>query len=484
MKEDFMKKRTAILCALMLSVSMLSACGNNIDQTAQDTENVGDTTGDQTEDAEQEEVPDDGMTEAYEGLVDDYRSLVEEQWDYDQIYEHNYSDLATMVSVGYTLYDLDQDGQPELLFGETDTEEPVNRIILDAYTMDGDAAKQLFVSQERNRYYMVDDGTGSVLIANEGSNGAASSGWLYYKVENGELSIQQSVIYDAGADEQNPWFTSLDDDWDVSNDTPTEEETAQAVIDSYTEQYAVLDWTPLADAIGTPATVDSNVTKLEANTPVEIDGQEFTLVTSDPKENDDMISVTAQYGSNSFELDAETLAVGDIYALKLNGQYYVLAETRTYNDYATTYLVKLDGEKFAVSQQDGSIENVPSNPADGIEITSKVDVLGTYGGTRTYHISNDQLTPDGDTYLFNHASDVKLNVKGSISCRIEGSNATLNAGDVITPTSYSEDGTFGFELEDGTAGSLTVDLEADGFYAGTIGGVSENDLFETLPYAG
>lgn len=480
-----MKKRIAILCVLMLGVSMLTACGNNTDQMAPDTENPEDSEeiigG---EDAPLETISDDGMTEAYEGLIDDYRSLVEDQWDYNQIYEHNYSDLATMVSVGYTLYDLDQDGQPELLFGETDTEEPVNRIILDAYTMDSDAAKQLFTSQERNRYYLVDDGTGSVLIANEGSNGAASSGWLYYKVENGGLSIQQSVIYDAGADEQNPWFTSLDDDWDVSNDTPTEEETAQAVIDSYTAQYAALDWTPLADAIGTPATVDSNVTKLEANTPVEIDGQEFTLVTSDPKENDDMISVTAQYGSNSFELDAETLAVGDVYALKLNGQYYVLAETRTYNDYATTYLVKLDGEKFAVSQQDGSIENVPSNPADGIEITSKVDVLGSYGGTRTYRIANDQLTPDGDMYLFNHASDVKLTVKGSISCRLEGSNATLNAGDVITPTSYSEDGTFGFELEDGTAGSLIVDLGADGFYAGTIGGVSENDLFEALPYAG
>ena len=331
---------------------------------------------------------------------------------------------------------------------------------------------------------MVEDEAGAVIIANEGSNGAASSGWLYYIVENGELSIQQSVIYDAGADEQNPWFTSVDDDWVVSNDTPTDEETAQAMIDSYMEQYAALDWTPLMDVIGTQATVDSNVTKLEANTPVEIDGQEFTLVTSDPKENDDMISVTAQYGSNSFELDAETLAVGDIYALKLNGQYYVLAETRTYDDYATTYLVKLDGEKFAVSQQDGGIEKVPSNPADGIEITSKVDVLGTYGGTRTYHIVDDKLTPDGDTYLFNHASDVKLSVKGSVSCRLEGSNATLNAGDVITPTSYSEDGTFGFELEDGTAGNLIVDLNADGFYAGTIGGVSENDLFEALPYAG
>ena len=162
----------------------------------------------------------------------------------------------------------------------------------------------------------------------------------------------------------------------------------------------------------------------------------------------------------------------------------MLAETRTYNDYATTYLVKMDGEKFAVSQQDGSIEKVPSNPADGIEITSKVDVLGTYGGTRTYHIVDDKLTPDGDTYLFNHASDVKLSVKGSVSCRLEGSNATLKAGDVITPTSYSEDGTFGFELEDGTAGNLIVDLNADGIYAGTIGGVSESDLFEELPYAG
>ncbi len=475
-----MKKRNAILCALMLSVFMLSACGKTTDQTAQDTENTEGT----TEDTEQEEVPDDGMTEAYEGLVDDYRSLVEDQWDNEQIAEHNYSDLATMVSVGYTLYDLDQDGQMELLFGETDTEEPVNRIILDAYTMDGDAAKQLFTSQERNRYYLVEDGTGLVLLANEGSNGAASSGWLYYKVEDGMLSIQQSVIYDAGADEQNPWFTSRDDDWDVSNDTPTDEETAQAVIDSYTAQYAALDWTPLADAIGTPATVDSNVTKLEANTPVEINGQEFTLVTSGTKENDDMISVTAQYGSNSFELDAETLTVGDIYALKLDGQYYVLAETRTYNDYATTYLVKLDGKKFAVSQQDGSIEKVPSNPADGIEITSKVDVLGTYDGTRTYHIMDDRLTPDGDMYLFNHASDVQLKVKGSIECRLEGSNAALNAGDVIIPAGYSEDGTFYFELEDGTAGSLIVDLDADGIYAGTIGGVSENDLFETLPYAG
>ena len=302
-----MKKRIAILCALMLSVSMLSACGKTTDQTTADTEKAEDTAEDTEETTEPEQEPeaaDNGMTEAYEGILDDYRDLVQNQWDYDQIFEKNYSDLALMVPVGYTLYDMDQDGQPELLIGETDTEQSVNRMILDAYTMDGDAVKQLFTSQERNRYYLIEDEAGAVLIANEGSNGAASSGWLYYTVENGALSIQQSVIYDAGADEQNPWFTSTDDDWDVSNDTPTDEETAQAVIDSYTAQYAALDWTPLMDAIGTPATADSNVTKLEVNTPAEINGQEFTLQVSEPDaDNADIVSVTAKYGSDSVEVD-------------------------------------------------------------------------------------------------------------------------------------------------------------------------------------
>ena len=121
-------------------------------------------------------------------------------------------------------------------------------------------------------------------------------------------------------------------------------------------------------------------------------------------------------------------------------------------------------------------------------------MLGTYGGIRTYFIQDDKLTANDTIYEF--AGDPsgelpELTVKESRSnCRLEGGNTTLKAGDVIIPQAYSpDDGTFYFELPDGTAGNLLVDLSPDGSegqmtYSGTIGGVDENELFENLPYAG
>lgn len=50
---------------------------------------------------------------------------------------------------------------------------------------------------------------------------------------------------DAAADEENPWFMAYDDDWDTSNDEPVDEDMAQSVINSYTDNYAKLDWTIL-----------------------------------------------------------------------------------------------------------------------------------------------------------------------------------------------------------------------------------------------
>ncbi len=275
-----MKKRTITAGVLAVTLAMLTACGGKA-ETAETDEIVisqpqeeeetdaesspsGDTQQEEAADAASEESTESAgndsvkelvtydVSDAYQEVLNKYQTMINEKWDTNKAFEEK---LSSMVSdfvqmgyenqVGYVLYDLDLDGQPELLIGEMDTELPANRIVFDAYTEKDGKAVQLFESESRNRYYVVEDEDGAVMIANEGSNGAASSGWIYYIYTDGELKVMQAVMYDASADEANPWFMAYDDDWDSSNDEPISESDAQAIIDSYTNTYAKLDWTAL-----------------------------------------------------------------------------------------------------------------------------------------------------------------------------------------------------------------------------------------------
>ena len=239
---------------------------------------------------------------------------------------------------------------------------------------------------------------------------------------------------------------------------------------------------------------ENMITELTANTAAEISGKEFTLKTEQAYPDDDeIIAVTAVYGDQELKLD-ESLYVNGVYEVSLDGQEYVMTETTTFDDYGMIYLVKLDESGVTlVSTQDGHLRNMPTDPAEGFDIESRIYVLGTYGGTRNYLIQNDKLTATDSMYQFlgDPSGELpELTVKESVNCRLEGGNTTLKAGDVIIPQAYSpDDGTFYFELPDGTAGNLLVDLSPDGSegqmtYSGTIDGVDENELFENLPYAG
>ena len=239
---------------------------------------------------------------------------------------------------------------------------------------------------------------------------------------------------------------------------------------------------------------ENKITELTVDTPAEFGGQEFTLKTEQAYPDDDeIIAVTAVYGDQELKLD-ESLYVNGVYEVSLDGQEYVMTETTTFDDYGMIYLVKLDESGVTlVSTQDGHLRNMPTDPAEGFDIESRIYVLGTYGGTRNYLIQNDKLTATDSMYQFlgDPSGELpELTVKESVNCRLEGGNTTLKAGDVIIPQAYSpDDGTFYFELPDGTAGNLLVDLSPDGSegqmtYSGTIDGVDENELFENLPYAG
>lgn len=249
-----MKKKVIMLSMLAITAAMLTACSDKNDaadvpEVSQAEESTENTDTDSSAEAAEESTEN---VEEYQNVLDKYKTMITEKWDVSKAFDEGMSSMVSEFcnmdaqdQIGYTLYDLDADGQPELLIGEMDTELPANRIIFDAYTLKDGNAVQIFESESRNRYYLVEDEAGAILIANEGYNGAASSGWLYYTVSGDRLTVQQAIMYDAAADEENPWFMAYDDDWDTSNDEPVDEDMAQSVINSYTDNYAKLDWTIL-----------------------------------------------------------------------------------------------------------------------------------------------------------------------------------------------------------------------------------------------
>lgn len=228
----------------------------------------------------------------------------------------------------------------------------------------------------------------------------------------------------------------------------------------------------------------TGMTPFDPNVPVMINGEQFTLLVSEPgAEDEELCVVTAQYGTETQTLDNISLEVLYAYGIVMEDKAYVLTETVTYSDWHTMYLIALENGQMSVSEIEGSAVPVSNDPNDGFRVTSRIYVLGTRGGTRLFHLKDGTMEPEGETYLFDRDAETPLLVKADLACRVEGANAVLHAGDQIIPVSYSEDGTFAFELEDGTAGSLQVDLDENGFYTGMIGGVIEMELLENVPYA-
>lgn len=190
------------------------------------------------------------INEVYKKELAAYETALKEEWDQEKYYENDMSPLAAyyyegnaLDNVGFALEDMDADGRYELLIGETSGTDPV---IFEMYTAPDGEPKSVFTSYDRDRYYVEWLEEGAWMIANEGSSSAANSAWHYYILTNGKLDVMQAIVFDALADEQNPWFLAYDDDWDTGNDTPTDEEMAQSIIDSHTRCYTAPDYIPFS----------------------------------------------------------------------------------------------------------------------------------------------------------------------------------------------------------------------------------------------
>ena len=147
-------------------------------------------------------------------------------------------------NVGFGFVDLDNDGHWELVIGAilNAGQDPA---VFEIWTLVDGEPVMLAQGGSRNRYvleYVEEDNMWYVV--NEGSSSAFSHATYYLMLNEGKLEVIQGIVFDASADEQNPWFLTYDMDWDVSNDEPIDEETANAILESNRKLYTALEYFP------------------------------------------------------------------------------------------------------------------------------------------------------------------------------------------------------------------------------------------------
>ena len=258
-----MKKYLCMFISVLWMFGLLAGCGN-----APDAETMApETIAPETSASEQTTVPNE--TEAEEDLIREdkepssyvdgayaeqigrYYTALSEKWDEDKYFENHMSALPyyyyegnPLENVGFGYVDLDNDGQTELIIGAILNAE-ADPAVFEIWTLVDGEPVMLAQGGSRNRYvlqYTADDQMWYVV--NEGANGAANSATYYLMLIDGKFEVMQGIILDAIADEENPWFMTYDLDWDVSNDEPIDEETANAILESNRQYYTAAELIP------------------------------------------------------------------------------------------------------------------------------------------------------------------------------------------------------------------------------------------------
>ena len=263
-----MRKILLPAAVCLLSLALLAGCGNpqaelpvDTEPSASATESIAESTtnpADETTPTETEEdVEYEGDASSYyidvvyAQQIERYYTAISQQWDETACFDHELSPLVTsyydgkpLDNVGFTFMDLDGDGIWELIIGAIRNAEQ-DPLVFEIWALKNDEPVMLVQSGSHNRYYLQyaeEDNLWSV--AYEAENGAANHAVYYLQLFEGEFSVTQGVIFDAAADEENPWFMTYDLDWDVSNDTPIDEDTANAVMNAGRNTYAPQEYFP------------------------------------------------------------------------------------------------------------------------------------------------------------------------------------------------------------------------------------------------
>ena len=235
-----MKRFAALVCALTLVLS-LAACSKAEEPTAAPETQSPETTQETTAPETTGEAPVVTAKPLYSEILDNYFDALLQGLEPNDYMDRGLNYLPGIVKdineVGYCLEDLDGDGSSELMIGSVS-----DNLIYAMYTMKNDEEVQLIDAGERNSFQLTSDG----LFLNRGSNGAASNGYNLYTFQDGELKFQDALVFDAGRDEQNPWFYCTTETWDADSMTPLETANAESLVEDLEASVVPIAFVPFA----------------------------------------------------------------------------------------------------------------------------------------------------------------------------------------------------------------------------------------------
>ena len=139
-------------------------------------------------------------------------------------------------------------------------------------------------------------------------------------------------------------------------------------------------------------------------------------------------------------------------------------------------LVKIDGQSYIPAR-------ITSFEDKTVKLEGALYVLGTYHGTSSYCFGSTDELEQLDAY-WQVDSTYALTLKKALPVTMsDGSQTSLPVGTQLSVTATDAQSVVFFKTGTGSTGSIAIEQADDG-YSWLIGGVSENDYFETLPYAG
>ena len=241
--------RKLLLCTIALLLVLTILCGCEKPQEEQPIPSMPSV--EIIPEENEEEVTSVSAEEVYAPQIERYYKALSEQWDEGAYFEHEMSPMAiyyyegnALDNIGYSLMDLNGDENPELVIGAIYNSD-LDPLVFEIWTLKNGEPEMLAQSGSRNRYYLQYSEEEELwTIAYEAENGAANRANYYLHISEGKFEVIQGIIFDAFANENAPWFMAYDLDWDVSNDTPVDEETAMGVIEAWRNLYTAADYIP------------------------------------------------------------------------------------------------------------------------------------------------------------------------------------------------------------------------------------------------